>query len=134
MNETISEIIIELYKNPINKGKIEEADIIAEGGNPVCGDQGKVYLKIEDDKIKEAKFLARGCAISIASMSILTELIKNKTLKETLEIKPETLFKELGNIIQTRQKCALLSLTIIKEGIKEYMKNKKKVEIKGIKI
>ncbi len=134
MNEAISEIIIELYKNPLNKGIIKDAEVIAEGGNPSCGDHGKIYLKIQNDKIIDAKFTGNGCAISTASMSILTEMLKGKTIKKAAETKPEELFKELGNIIQTRQKCALLGLAIMKEGLKEYMKNNKKTELKGIKI
>ncbi len=131
MTELFSETIIELYKNPPNKGKIDNSDITASGGNPTCGDQIIIYIKTKNQKIEEIKFQSKGCAISTASAAILTEMAKEKKIEEVMQITPENLFEKLGNIIQTRQKCALLGLTILKTGIIEYLKNKnKKTETK----
>lgn len=130
--ETYSEIILELYKHPMNEGRIENADLIVQGGNPVCGDAVRIDVKFERKKIKEIKYSGEGCAISQASASMLTEQVKGKTAKEVLEMKPEEVFDYLGNIVQTRIKCALLGLHVLKEGLKQY--NGKQTKFEGIKI
>jgi nitrogen fixation NifU-like protein len=131
MAELFTETIIELYKNPPNKGKIDNPDITASGGNPTCGDQITIYIKTKNQTIEEIKFQPKGCAISTASTALLTEMAKGKKIEEAMQITPENLFEKLGNIIQTRQKCALLGLIILKAGISEYLKNKnKKTETK----
>ena len=133
-NEIYTEIILELYKNPINKGILPDANLVAGGGNPTCGDQATFYLKIDkNDLIKDIKFYGSGCAISIASESLLTEIVKGKSVAEVKKITQKELFAQLGNIIQTRIKCALLGLTILKKGIEEYEKSPKhKVNLHGI--
>ena len=134
-SELYSEIILDLYKNPLNKGEIEGAELTAEGGNPLCGDYAKIFLRIKNNVIEDAKFLGNGCAISVASESILTEMLKGKKLSEAKKLTEKELFAELGNIIQTRIKCALLGLIIVKKGFEEFEKNGgKQTEVRGIKI
>lgn len=133
VGEVYTEIILDLYKNPMNKGEVSEADLTVSGGNPSCGDNARFTLKIRNNKIEDIKFLGRGCAISVASESLLTEMVKGKTLDEAKNISKEQLFAELGNIIQTRAKCALLGLTVLKIGIQDYKKNNgKKVVVENI--
>lgn len=115
-----TEIILELYKSPLNKGTIARPDLLAGGGNPTCGDQVTFYLKIREGVIEDIKFYGSGCAISIASESLLTEMVRGKKVSQARKITPERIFEELGGIIQTRIKCALLGLTVLKKGIEEY--------------
>lgn len=128
-----TEIILELYKSPLNKGVMEKPDLLAGGGNPTCGDQATFYLKISRGIIKGVKFSGSGCAISVASESLLTEMVKGKKISEAKKITEKELFAQLGGIIQTRIKCALLGLIVLKKGIEEYEKNGgKKTAVNGI--
>ncbi|PIN85229.1 MAG: SUF system NifU family Fe-S cluster assembly protein [Candidatus Diapherotrites archaeon CG11_big_fil_rev_8_21_14_0_20_37_9] len=134
-NEIYSEIILDLYKNPPNKGELGNPEIYADGGNPSCGDQVKFYLIIKNNTIQDIKFQGHGCAISIAAESLLTDMVKGKTINQTKKITSNDLFKELGNIIQTRIKCALLGYSVLQKAIEEYEKaGNKKIEIKNIVI
>jgi nitrogen fixation protein NifU and related proteins len=132
--ETYSDIILELYKHPMNEGEIKNADIKAQGGNPVCGDAIRLSISLTAGKITDAQFTGNGCAISQASASLLTDMVKGKTVEEALAITPEHVFENLGGIIQTRIKCALLGLHVLKEGLKKYLSEKKPVRIDGITI
>ena len=134
-NELYTEIILDLYKNPHNKGRIGDFSLEAGGGNPTCGDQVTFTMKISEGKIEDIKFYGSGCAISTASESLLTEMVKGKRVEEALKITQKELFAELGNIIQTRIKCALLGLEVMKKGLVEYKKRGGgKVSVKGIVI
>ena len=83
MNDSIyTEIILDLYKNPHNKGRIEKFDLESSGGNPICGDQVTFTLKIKDDVVEDIKFYSSGCAISVASQSLLSELVKGKKIDQ----------------------------------------------------
>lgn len=130
-----TEIILDLYKNPQNKGTMENYDLMASGGNPACGDQVTFYLKVNNGIIEDIKFYGNGCAISIASESLLTEMAKGKKITYAKKITRGQLFAQLGNTIQTRIKCALLGLEVLKKGIEEYEKNGgKKTTATGIVI
>src|SRR3989338_1330973 len=133
--ELYTEIILDLYKNPRNRGRIEDFDLEAGGGNPTCGDQVTFTMKINSGVIEDIKFYGSGCAISTASESLLSEMVKGKKVSEAEKITQKELFAELGNIIQTRIKCALLGLEVMKRGIVEYKKRGGgKVSVKGIVI
>jgi nitrogen fixation NifU-like protein len=115
------ENILEHYKHPRNKGKLDRADIESEGSNPACGDELILYVKLEDRRVKGVAFDGKGCAISQASASMLTEKIKGMTLKELKKLNNDDIFGMLGvPISPVRVKCALLSLKTLEEGIKEY--------------
>ncbi len=130
--ELYTEIILDLYKNPKNKGRIENYDLEASGGNPICGDQVTFTMKIANGIIEDIKFYGSGCAISTAAESLLTEMAKGKKVEEAGRITQKEMFAELGNIVQTRIKCALLGLEVMKRGIEEYRKRGAKVSVKGI--
>ena len=132
-HEMYSEIILDLYKRPHNRGRMEKYTVHIEGGNPTCGDQVKYDVLIEKDVLKDIKYEGDGCAISNAGMSVLTDLVKGKTVEEVLKLESEDLFNELGNIVQTRLKCGLVSLSILQQGLSEWKKNGKK-ELVGFKI
>ncbi|MCI2429545.1 SUF system NifU family Fe-S cluster assembly protein [Candidatus Acetothermia bacterium] len=111
------DFIIEHYKNPQNYGHLENPDIVHEEGNPSCGDQIRIELKIDNDRITDVRFSGKGCAISQAAASILTEEIKGKTLAEVKEFDKQKMLDLLGvEISAMRMKCALLALKIVKAG------------------
>lgn len=109
------ENILDHYKNPRNKGFMKNPTYKASDLNPFCGDKIEMSLKVNDNKISEVKFNGQGCAISLASASILTELIKGKNLDEIKNLKKEELIEELGiELSAMRIKCALLPLKVLK--------------------
>ena len=110
------ENILEHYKNPNNQGNLANYNSKCHAHNPSCGDEIEVKLKIENKKIKDAKFIAKGCAISIATADILLDYLKNKDLNEIKKINEKKLLRLLGtNLTPSRLNCALLSLQALKQ-------------------
>jgi nitrogen fixation NifU-like protein len=116
------EIILDHYRNPRNKGSLPNADISIHDSNPLCGDEIDIHLKVEEDMIKDIKFEGRGCAISQASASMLTEQVLNKPLNAVKDIAKEDILENIGlmNLGPARIKCALLSLKVLKLGMVKY--------------
>ena len=112
------EQIIDLYENPLNFGSLEPSDFTYEEDNPLCGDVIRIYVRIDDDdRIADVRWSGEGCAISLASASLLTEDIKGKTIDEIKAYTKEDLLDLLGiELSMTRIKCALLSLKVLKAG------------------
>lgn len=111
------EFILDHYRNPRNFGRIEDADVSHEENNPLCGDVVGMDFKLDDGVIRDVKFHGRGCAISQASASLMTERLIGKTLEEAQAISKEDVLDELGiEISPARIKCALLSLKVLKVG------------------
>jgi len=111
------EIILDHYKNPRGHGIIEGADAEAEGQNPLCGDEVSIYVVFAEDgeTIDEVKFSGRGCAISQAATSMLTEIVEGKTASEVATMPRDELLDELGiPLTPMRLKCALLGLTALR--------------------
>jgi nitrogen fixation NifU-like protein len=118
MDDFYRENILDHYRNPRNAGTLENATHSHEEDNPLCGDVIRIDLHVnEDNVIDEVAFKGRGCAISQASASMLTEMIKGKTLDEAKQIGKEDILEALGiEIGPVRMKCALLSLKVLKAG------------------
>jgi len=115
------ENIIDHFKNPHNKGMIEDPDVEFTENNPLCGDVITITMKFENDKIEDVKFSGHGCAISQSATSMLTQEIKGKTIEEAKNLKREDVVDLLGiEIGPVRTKCAVLGLVAIKEGIREF--------------
>jgi nitrogen fixation NifU-like protein len=111
------EVILDHYKNPRGHGLIDDADAQAEGQNPLCGDEVAIYVAFEDDDdtIDEVKFSGRGCAISQAATSMLTELVKGRSATEVASLPRDELLDEIGiPLTPVRLKCALLGLSTLK--------------------
>ena len=120
------EIILDHYRNPRNKGKLSNADVSIHDSNPLCGDEIDIHLKVEEDKIKDIKFEGRGCAISQASASMLTEMIAGRPLNTVKDITKDDILENIGlmNLGPARIKCALLSLKVLKLGMVKYYSDK----------
>lgn len=118
MSSLYSEIILDHYQNPRNFGKIENFDKKIEVANSLCGDKLTLYLKFENEKVKDIKFEGVGCAISKASASMLTDYIKGKKKTELKKIDKNFIIKMLGvELGVNRIKCALLPLEALKKLI-----------------
>ncbi len=116
------EIILDHYRNPRNKGRLTNPDVSIHDSNPLCGDEIDIHLKVEEDKIKEIKFEGRGCAISQASVSMLTEMVLDKPLNLVRDLAKEDILENIGltNLGPARIKCALLSLKVLKMAMIKY--------------
>jgi nitrogen fixation NifU-like protein len=119
MNDLYREIIIDRYKNPQHRGKLDPADISFEDENPLCGDQIRIDLSLDDnDRVKEAVFSGHGCAISQASADLLIETIQGKSIDEVKKLSKTDVLDFLGiELSPIRLKCALLSLKVLKAGV-----------------
>ena len=122
------EQILDHYKSPRNFGKIENASVHHHEYNPLCGDEIELFLILNDKKVVDVKFHGKGCAISQASASMLTEQIKGKSIDELKKLTKESILEMLSiPISPVRLKCALLSLDTLKNSIliyEKYIKNK----------
>lgn len=117
MDDLYREIIIDHAQHPHNHGTIPDADVSYEDSNPLCGDKIRMDMKIENGVVTDVKFSGKGCAISQASASMLTDEIKGKSLEEIRGIDKQFVLDLIGIPLgPTRVKCALLPLKVIKVG------------------
>ncbi len=148
LDDLYREVILDHYSHPRNKGTLEPADIKVEGTNPLCGDELSIFVRLERGKIAEARFIGRGCSISQASASMMTEQITGKTLGEARGLVKR--FKammhgqvigedDLGDLIAlqgvrkfpVRVKCATLSWVALEQGVEEFEIAHTRVEAKA---
>ena len=112
------EFILDHYKNPRNFGTIDDADFSYEEGIPSCGDVIRLDIKIKDDILEDIKFSGTGCAISQASVSILTENVAGKQIGDIISLTDHDMLEALGGQVSPiRFKCALLGLTVLKKAL-----------------
>ena len=115
-----SDIVMDHFMHPRNVGEIPDADGVGEVGNAKCGDIMKMYLKIKDNRIEDAKFETFGCGSAIASSSMATELIKGKTIEEALAVTNKQVVDALGGLPAYKLHCSVLAEESIKAAVKNY--------------
>lgn len=117
MDDFYRDYILEHYRHPRNFGTLERADVAAEDINPLCGDQIRMELKLEDGVVSDVRFSGKGCAISQASASMLTERIKGMNLADVAKLSKDAVLEDVGiGISPTRMKCAMLGLRVLKSA------------------
>ena len=123
-DEIYRENIIDHYKNPRNFGKLTHYTFKHKDTNTSCGDEVEIFVLVEQDKVKEVKFFGRGCAISVAAASMLTEHLQGKTLKELQSISTEDILEMLGiNLGIVRQRCGLLCLKALNHSMNKEVRS-----------
>ncbi|MBI4849427.1 MAG: Fe-S cluster assembly scaffold protein NifU [Nitrospirae bacterium] len=115
--------VMDHFTNPRNVGEMSDADGIGTEGNPVCGDVMKIYIKVKDDKIVDAKFQTFGCGAAIAVSSMVTEMTKGMTLDEALKITKASLAEALDGLPPQKMHCSNLGADALHKAIEDY-KNK----------
>lgn len=117
MDDFYRDYILDHYRRPRNFGNLERFDAEAEDLNPLCGDQIRMELKIEDGVVTDLRFSGKGCAISQASASMLTERVKGMRLSDVAKISKDVVLEDVGiGISPTRMKCAMLGLRVVKSA------------------
>ena len=119
-----SEKVMDHFSNPRNVGELPDANGIGEVGNPKCGDIMKMYLKIENDVVKDVRFKTFGCGAAIATSSIATEMIKGKPLSEVLQLTNSAVVNALDGLPPQKIHCSVLAEQAIKSAISDYYRRK----------
>ncbi|MEM0328898.1 MAG: iron-sulfur cluster assembly scaffold protein [Nitrososphaerota archaeon] len=118
--------VLELFRNPKNLGRMEDANAVATAGSLACGDMITIYLKIDEERIVDASFESYGCAANIATASLLTEMIKGKSLREAWGISWKQLSDELGGLPPIKYHCGVLAVGALRRAIRAYYRDRVK--------
>ncbi len=121
-----SDKVMDHFMNPRNVGDMEKPDGVGIEGNPVCGDAMKIYIKVKKDRIVDAKFKTFGCGAAIAVSSMVTEMVKGKTLNEALSLSKETVADALDGLPAQKMHCSNLGASALKKAIEDYKSKKGK--------
>lgn len=116
-----SERVMDHFQNPRNVGEIPDADGIGTVGNPVCGDVMRLYIKIKDGIISDAKFKTFGCGAAIATSSMVTEMVKGKSIEEALKISNKAVAEALDGLPPIKMHCSVLAEEALKAAIDDYL-------------
>ncbi len=119
-----TEKVMDHFMNPRNVGEIENPDGVGTVGNPACGDIMKMYIKVEDDKIVEARFKTFGCGAAIATSSMATEMIKGKTIDEAMKLTNQAVTEALGGLPKVKRHCSVLAEQALQSALDDYFKRK----------
>lgn len=123
-----SEKVMDHFMNPRNVGKVDMANGVGEVGNPVCGDIMHIEIKVEDNVIQDVKFKTFGCAAAIATSSMVTEMVKGKTLQEAEKITNQTVAEALDGLPPVKMHCSNLAADALHEAILDYLNKDKPKE------
>ena len=121
--EDYNEKVMDHFMNPRNVGVIKNADAVGEVGNPVCGDIMRIFLKIKDDIITDIKFQTFGCGAAIATSSMVTEMVKGKSIEEAEKVTNMDVAKALGGLPPIKMHCSNLAQQALKSAIEDYRKH-----------
>jgi nitrogen fixation NifU-like protein len=117
-----SEKVMDHFKNPRNVGEIPDASGIGTVGNPICGDVMRMYLKVENDIIVDVKFKTFGCGAAISTSSMVTEMVKGKTIEEALNISNKAVAEALGGLPPIKMHCSVLAEQALRAALADYYK------------
>jgi nitrogen fixation NifU-like protein len=120
-------IVMDHFTHPRNIGEMANPDGVGEARNPVCGDTMRLFIKVESERIVDVTFLTYGCSAAIASSSLATEMIKERTIEEVLKISDEDIDKALGGLPQAKLHASLLAEKAIKAAVADYKRKVTKV-------
>ena len=115
-----TDLVMDHFNNPRNVGIMEDADAIGREGNPVCGDMMELFLKIKDGRIIDVKFRTFGCGAAIATSSIATEMVKGKTLEESLTLSRKDIAEALGGLPANKMHCSNLATDALRSAVRAY--------------
>jgi nitrogen fixation NifU-like protein len=115
-----SELVMEHFTNPRNVGVIEDADGVGKEGNPICGDLMEIFIKVKNNHIEDIKFRTFGCGAAIATSSMVTEMVKGKTLDEALEVSNKAVAEALGGLPPIKMHCSNLAADALHKAIEDY--------------
>ncbi len=124
--QSYSEKVMDHFMNPRNVGEIPDASGIGNVGNPICGDVMRMYLKIENDIIVDAKFKTFGCGAAISTSSMVTEMVKGRTIEEALRISNKAVAEALGGLPPVKMHCSVLAEEALRAALKDYYKKQGK--------
>ena len=119
-----SEKVMEHFKNPKNVGEMKDPSGTGHVGNPVCGDIMELYIKVKDNIIVDAKFKTFGCGAAIATSSMVTEIVRGKSVEEALKISNRAVAEALGGLPPVKMHCSVLAEEALKSAIEDYLKKK----------
>ncbi|MCD6229885.1 MAG: iron-sulfur cluster assembly scaffold protein [Candidatus Diapherotrites archaeon] len=119
-----NEKVMALFKNPHNMGEIKDADGIGKVGNPVCGDLMYAYIKVKNNIIEDIKMKTFGCVAAIVTSSKMADLVKGKTLEESLKITKQDIADELGGLPREKMHCSNLANDALRKAIEDYNEKK----------
>ncbi len=122
-----SEKVMEHFKNPRNVGEIENPDGTGHVGNPVCGDIMELYIKVKNGVITDAKFKTFGCGAAIATSSMVTEMVKGKTVEEALKISNRAVAEALDGLPPIKMHCSVLAEEALKSALDDYLEKQKRM-------
>src|SRR5512144_563841 len=122
--EQYSSKVMDHFAHPHNVGEIENADGVGTVGNPGCGDVMRLYIKVEGNVITEAKFKTFGCGAAIATSSMVTDLVKGKSIKEALTVSNAAVAEALGGLPKVKMHCSVLAEEALKSALDDYYKKK----------
>jgi len=122
-----SQKVMEHFMHPRNVGQIENPDGVGHVGNPICGDIMELYIRVKDNIIVDAKFKTFGCGAAIATSSMVTEMVKGKTIEQALEISNKTVAEALDGLPPVKMHCSMLAEEALKLAIEDYLKKEKKI-------
>ncbi len=121
-NLQYSEKVMQHFTNPHNVGEIPDADGVGNVGNPICGDIMRLYIKVKDGRIVDARFKTFGCGAAIATSSMVTDLVKGKSIDEALQVSNKAVAEALGGLPKIKMHCSVLAEEALRSAIEDYRK------------
>ena len=129
MEQAYSEKVMDHFLHPRNIGEIPDASGVGNVGNPVCGDIMRLYIKVDNEKIIDVKLKTFGCGAAISTSSMVTEMVKGRTIAEAMEITNKAVAEALGGLPAVKMHCSVLAEEALKSAIEDYRKKQQQVKV-----